>query len=226
MPGGIPGMGGDMGGGMPGGMGGGMGGDMGGGMPGGMGAAAGGMNPPLKVEKRGKGKSPQEQAEPVVQPMLKLTKLEGRMYKMLMNMGLPPEYKTFAQYKVAVAGEQQPYVIDFAIPNIGVGIEADGHVWHEQADSKAHDIQRDQKLSNIGWRILRFNEEAIEERIDAVKEVVIKNIKDAIKQRKKAEDGGIIKTANEIIQTADPSNLIYERVDLENNLGYMYLIGT
>ena len=212
MTGGIPG--GDMGG-MPGGM--------GGGMPGGMGAAAGS---PLKVEKRGKGKTPHEQAEPEVQPMLKLTKLEGRMYKMLMGLDLPSQYSTFAQYKVAVAGEQQPYVIDFAIPNIGMGLECDGKIWHDQVDSKAHDIQRDQKLSNIGWRILRFNEEAIEEQIDAVRNVVVKNIKEAIKQRKKAQDEGIIKTANEIVQTNDPSKLIYKKVDLENNLGYMYLIGT
>jgi len=221
MPGGM-----DMGGGMPGGM---PGGDMGGGMPmgggaPGMGAAAGGMEPPLKVEKRGKGNGPQEQ-EPQPQPMLKLTKLEGRMYKMLMNLGLPPELKTFAQYKVPVAGEQQPYVIDFAIPNIGMGIEADGSIWHDQADSKAHDIQRDQKLSNVGWRILRFNEEAIEERIDAVRDVVIKNIKDSIKQRKSAEDGEMIKIANEISE-GDPAKLIYKKVELDDNLGYMYLIGT
>jgi len=228
MPGGM-----DMGGGMPGGM---PGGDMGGGVPGGMpggmggaaapmGAAAGGMNPPLKVEKRGKGNGPQEQAPPEPQPMLKLTKLEGRMHKMLMNLGLPPEYKMFAQYKVAIAGEQQPYVIDFAIPSIGMGLEADGNIWHDQADSKAHDIQRDQKLSNIGWRILRFNEEAIEERIDAVRDVVIKNIKDSIKQRKSAEDGEMIKVANEISE-GDPTKLIYKKVELDNNLGHMYLIGT
>ena len=72
---------------------------------------------------------------------------------------------------------------------------------------------------------MRFNEEAIEERIDAVRDVVIKNIKDSIKQRKSAKDGEIIKIANEISE-GDPAKLIYKKVELDNNLGYMYLIGT
>ena len=49
----------------------------------------------------------------------------------------------------------------------------------------------------MGWRILRFNEEAIDEQIDAVKESVFKHLSEASEHHKAAEeDGKMIKTAS------------------------------
>lgn len=208
MGGGMPG--GDMGaGGMPGGdmgMGGGMAGGMGGGMAGGMGAAAGGnmggegnIPPGFKVGKGGSGKKQMEEQQAMVpqQKTVPLTSLEIKMAKSLRSMEVPQQ--VFLQYEVMVPGQQRPFLIDFAYPQIGVGIEVDGHKWHSSAEDKTKDAQRDQKLANIGWRILRFNENAVNEHMDLVQKVIYDNILDATntrKQRKKSEkDDPVVKLA-------------------------------
>jgi very-short-patch-repair endonuclease len=196
MGGGMPG--GDMGGGMGGapGMGGGMGGDMGG-MGGGaapMGAAASGEMP--MIGKRGSKNKQKEQEEaeaPIMQP-IKLTKLEQKMFRTLSAMDNPQNL--FAQYQVKVPGEQRPYAIDFAYPQIGVGIEVDGAIWHEREDFKQRDLQRDQKLANVGWRVLRFTEDAVNENIDSVRDTITQHITDASSRKKAAESEGLVKTAS------------------------------
>jgi len=195
------------------------------GAPGGavpMGAAAAPM-PGFKLEKRGKRKKPEEFMQAPRPTLLKLTNLEQKMYKLLMNMNLP--FKTFAQYKVVVAGQQQPFVIDFAIPEIGVGIESDGRQWHEHVENKIRDEQRDRKLAGIGWRILRFKENAINERIDAVQKVIMDNIRAATKARKAADSDEIMKVAN-IIEGKNEEDIVYIKEDLEQDLGDIFIIGT
>ena len=191
--GGMPG--GDMGGGMPGG-------DMGGGMPGaggamspGMGAAASGGELPT-IGKRGSKNKQQEEAEQAPPPkMIKLTKLEQKMFRTLSAMNVPQNL--FAQYQVKVPGEARPYAIDFAYPNIGIGVEVDGNIWHEREDFKQRDLQRDQKLANVGWRVLRFTEDAVNENMDAVRDTIMKHVADASKSKKKAEEEGkMVKTAS------------------------------
>jgi len=203
---------GDMGGGMPPdmggeGMGGAPGGDMGmGGAPGGDmgmgGAPAGGMGAAAGTEmpvigKRGSKSKQEEEAEQAPPPqMIKLTKLEQKMFRTLSDMNVPQNL--FAQYQVKVPGEQRPYAIDFAYPKIGVGIEVDGAIWHEREDFKQRDLNRDQKLANVGWRVLRFNEDAVNENIDSVRDTISQHISDASKSKKKAEENGkTIKTASE-----------------------------
>jgi very-short-patch-repair endonuclease/intein/homing endonuclease len=211
--GGMPPIGGDMGGGMgalppdiageglggmPGAGAGGMPGAEMGGMPGAemggapMGAAASSSLP--KVGKRG-SKSKEEEEKPLPPRNIKLTKLESKVLKVLTAMNEP--FSLFAQYEVRVPGESRPYSIDFAYPQIGVGIEVDGAIWHERPDFKQRDLNRDQNLGNIGWRILRFNEEAISENMDAVSNVISQHVKEAASQKKKAESDGLIKIASE-----------------------------
>jgi len=124
MGGGMPG--GDMGGGIPGGGGemGGMAG--GGGLPGGdmgsggMGAAAASANLP-KISKRGHGQKEEEQQQAPSMQTFRLTKLEQKIHKLLTAMNIPSPL--FAQYQVKLAGQQQPFVLDFAYPKIGMGVE-------------------------------------------------------------------------------------------------------
>ena len=238
-PGGAPGApGGEMGGapgmegmGGIGGMGGGMGGAPGGapGMP----AAAEGF----KVTKRGKGgksfmeqMQEQQKAKSVKMP-LALTKLESQMYNMLSGMKVP--YNLYGQYKVQVPGQQFPFNIDFAYPAVGVGIEADGQKWHEDAESKARDKARDVKLANIGWRIMRFNENAIEDSPAEVQKVIYQQLSAAEKEKRKRvkaadADFSMIKVAagHIILDYINQENVIIDKEILPNNLGCVYLIGT
>jgi len=191
MPGGMPGDPGGMEGGMPGGMpAGGM-----GGAPGGMPAAASANALPV-IGKRGSKNKQQEESEQAPPPqMIKLTKLEQKMYRTLTSMDVP--YDLFAQYQVRVPGEARPYAIDFAYPKIGVGVEVDGAIWHEREDFKQRDLNRDQKLGNVGWTVLRFNEDAVNENIDAVRDTISKYVASASKSSKKAEeDGKVVKIAS------------------------------
>jgi very-short-patch-repair endonuclease len=214
MPGGDMGggAGGDMGGGMGGGAGGGMGGGAGGGM-GGMGAAASGEMP--MIGKRGsKKKQEQEEEEaPIMQP-IKLTKLEGKMFRTLSNMDVPQSL--FAQYQVKVPGEARPYAIDFAYPQIGVGIEVDGAIWHEREDFKQRDLQRDQKLANVGWRVLRFTEDAVNESMDSVRDTISQHIADASRSKKAAESEEMVKTSSAVEEWMNP---LYEYCLSQGKIG-------
>jgi very-short-patch-repair endonuclease len=182
-----------------------MGGDMG--APGGMGApgdpaaAGGGMPPGMmpmggpeggaaasampKITKKGKQKKAEEQQMPS-NKLLTLTNLESAMYNELKGMQFP--YRLFGQYEVHLAGQQQPFVIDFAYPELGIGIETDGSIWHDRSDLKERDMQRDQMLANVGWKILRFNEKAVYEHMNIVKEVIKENVVDAAKEMKKKSE--------------------------------------
>ena len=66
----------------------------------------------------------------------------------------------------------------------------DGKIWHEKEGQKEKEAERDQKLASIGWRVLRFNEDAINESMDQVTKVIYQNIQEAAddiaKRRKKA----------------------------------------
>ena len=155
MGGGPPMGGGDMGGGPP--MGGAPGGDMGGGAemggaPGGdmgggdMGGAAAQQQP--KVTKRGKqGQQDQNQQQEPQQKTLQLTKLEATLYEHLKQLNMP--FKLFGQYTIHQPGEQQPFVLDFAYPEIGIGIEClhpDTWVPTKEGVKRAKDITIDDNL--------------------------------------------------------------------------------
>ena len=144
-PGGMPGGPGDMGGGMPGGAPGGAPGAPGG-APGGMGAAAetGG-----KVFKRGKAPKPGKQDDvPFTPPtFIKLTKIEQKVWRVLEDMHLP--FKIYGQYKQKVYGENQPFVMDFAVPELGINVECllpDQMVATSSGSQRAKDISIGSKL--------------------------------------------------------------------------------
>jgi len=215
--GGMPG--GEMGG-MPGGE---MGGMPGGGAPGGMGAAGG--NLPM-ITKRGKGSEQEEQVAPPPQ-MIKLTKLEQQMYKALQELNVP--YPLFGQFNVKVPGEQRPFVLDFAYPQIGVGIESDGAIWHQREDLEQRDAERDQKLANVGWRILRFKEDAIEGHMDAVQDIIKTNVIEAHKDlHKKKAEGGVemmkYASIDEYIRDTSPGKIGISITNL-NGYGELWCIG-
>lgn len=146
---------------------------------GGMGASAGGG----RVYKKGKAPKAQKQDDAPHQTptVIPLTKIEQKVWKLLQNMRVP--YKLYGQFKQPIQGQSQPYVMDFALPELGIDIEADGAIWHEQEGAKERDAARDRKLASYGWRVIRFNEEAINSQLDEVQRVIEQNIKEAAEER-------------------------------------------
>lgn len=197
-PGGMPG--GDMGGGM-GPAGAGLGGDMGGmggmmgGAPGmggggapGMGAAASGG----KVMKKGKGdKQPEVDPEQMAaaMPMIKLTEIEQRMAGLLLDVATVhniPKNAIRVQFPVSNPQGGKPNVLDFAIPHLKIGIEADGELWHSQEKQEQSDQERDQLLAQRGWTILRFDDKVIDDAPQSIKQTVSTYIEKAHQQKKQA----------------------------------------
>lgn len=66
----------------------------------------------------------------------------------------------YPQYRVNAAGQE--YALDFGIPELKIGIEADGEVFHGSPDQIERDNARDAKLQQQGWTILRFTDTEID----------------------------------------------------------------
>ena len=80
-----------------------------------------------------------------------------------------------AQFPVQTPGEKQPYTIDFAMPDIKLGMEVDGALFHSTHDQVADDKKRDGRLAQLGWTILRFTDKEVETKSRQVIETIIKS---------------------------------------------------
>jgi very-short-patch-repair endonuclease len=176
-----------------------MGGGGAGGAPGGAPAGGGGMGAAAqggtgRVHKRGKAPKEEEAAPPPAPTFIRLTKIEQKLLKTLQDLQIP--FQLYGQYQQPIEGSSHPYQMDFAFPQVMVDIEADGKIWHEKEGAKERDAERDKKLAQLGWRVIRFNEDAINENIDEVKKVIYDNVKEAADERfsqrkKSSNDEGI-----------------------------------
>jgi len=83
------------------------------------------------------------------------TGIERKMQVVLDNIGISyiPEYNIGR------------HIVDFAIPEFALAIEADGKYWH-QDDEK--DAKRQQKIEALGWDVIRFGEDEINNNIASV----------------------------------------------------------
>ena len=157
---------------------------MGGGMPGGDMGMGGGMpmSPAAeggKVMKQGKGgnaqeMSPEEMA--AMSPMVKLTRIEqsmaGMLTEVMSNLGINAQQVIKAQFPIENPKGGKPFLLDFAIPPIKLAVECDGEIWHGQPEQELEDQERDNLLAQRGWSVLRFDDKAIEESPQAVKQTV------------------------------------------------------
>ena len=84
------------------------------------------------------------------------------------------KYPIVPQFRAVYAGQEYP--IDFAIPNLKIGIEADGEIFHSSPKQITHDRERDKKLAHLGWTILRFKDDEIEDQIEQVMRTIVKTI--------------------------------------------------
>ena len=57
-----------------------------------------------------------------------------------------------------------------------IAIEADGETFHASDKQQSHDKERDAKLRQQGWTVLRFTDEQISGQIEKVMQTVVKTI--------------------------------------------------
>jgi hypothetical protein len=76
------------------------------------------------------------------------TKLEKQLYSLLLSLNMNDPL--YAQYS---AGPTLDYQLDAAIPNLGIGVEADGEIWHNNFEKITKDKKRDSELANNGSAI-------------------------------------------------------------------------
>jgi very-short-patch-repair endonuclease len=108
------------------------------------------------------------------------TKTERQLIPMIMRAqqdGLLKE-AVYPQFKVNAAGQE--YSLDFGIPSLKIGIEADGEMFHGTKDQIERDKERDAKLQQIGWTILRFTDDEIEKKGAQISQTIVK---EAMKKR-------------------------------------------
>ena len=104
------------------------------------------------------------------------TKCERQLVKALSenrNNGLI-KYPVVPQFPVKFGNIEYP--IDFAIPHLKIGIEADGEAFHSSPKQVTHDKERDAKLAQAGWIILRFQDNEIDKKMSAVMSTILKTI--------------------------------------------------
>src|SRR3989344_4524249 len=75
--------------------------------------------------------------------------------------------KTLPQYTISAGGKR--YRLDLAVfcRNGNIAIECDNRKAHSSAVQKLKDKQKDTDLKKLGWRVIRFDEPDIIERLDA-----------------------------------------------------------
>jgi very-short-patch-repair endonuclease len=85
--------------------------------------------------------------------------LEDRLWAELKRYNIPAERQEF------VTLDKKNYFLDFAIycEKGNLNIETDGDTWHANSESAAKDNVRDNALQAIGWRVLRFTTNQIQE---------------------------------------------------------------
>ena len=85
--------------------------------------------------------------------------LERRFVRRLGRGSLPPYFREFP---VAT------YYIDFAWPEVLLGVEVHGGKWHKRRARWAKDLARHNELTALGWTILHFTWEEIRDNADVV----------------------------------------------------------
>jgi len=171
----------------------GMGGDMGAAGVGGVGAG-GGMPAPMagtggKIMKKGKGEKKEQEVDPEQMGFIRLTKVEQKMAAILEDLMKTNMLKVGSvriQYPMQNPTGGKSYTLDFAVPNLKLGVEADGEIAHSSEEQIQHDKQRDYYLARRGWTVLRFDDQAIDESPHLIKQTIVQYVKQLSQPKKVA----------------------------------------
>jgi very-short-patch-repair endonuclease len=58
--------------------------------------------------------------------------------------------------------------LDFAYPSHRVAVETDGYRWHGSVERWRRDLRRENRLKLLGWTVLRFSWEDVQDRAELV----------------------------------------------------------
>jgi very-short-patch-repair endonuclease len=79
------------------------------------------------------------------------SRMEAKLRRILSRL---PGESAIPQHEVRV--DEHRYVIDFAYPDIALGIEAQSLKWHLGHDRWIYDMRRDRRLKMVGWTMLYY----------------------------------------------------------------------
>jgi len=138
---------------------------------------------------------------------IQLTSIEKIIWdKLFFDPAYTMPFQKKAQFPVANY-EGQSYLLDFAIPQLKIAIEADGEIFHNDPEKMKRDKERDLKLARKGWIVLRFKEKDIENKIDNVMATIMSHVNmkaNAMKQQGK--------------QSKAASNMVKNKIDSMINI--------
>jgi very-short-patch-repair endonuclease len=83
-------------------------------------------------------------------------------------------YQIIPQFPIKTADRQ--YTIDFAVPQLQVGIEVDGSMFHSNPEQISKDKKRDATLAQKGWTTIRFTDFEIDSQLRQVVEKILTTI--------------------------------------------------
>jgi very-short-patch-repair endonuclease len=95
--------------------------------------------------------------------------LEIKLDHLLAGSDVPKYFRQF----VVMTRLGIPADIDFAWPEVKLGVEADGYKWHSGRRQWQSDMARQNALAEVGWLILRFSWDDITRRPDYVIETIL-----------------------------------------------------
>ena len=100
------------------------------------------------------------------------TSLEKKLYSLLMSLNIAEPL--YAQYS---AGPTSDFQLDAAIPTLGIAVEADGEIWHNNFQKMVKDKQRDSELARNGWIVLRFTDKELNDHAQDCVNIIVEVIK-------------------------------------------------
>jgi hypothetical protein len=86
--------------------------------------------------------------------------LERNLLRLLEKAHLPPPHRQF----LVTDGERAVARLDFAYPDLAVGIETDGYRWHGGRIGFERDRARVGELASLGWRVIQVTWKELDER--------------------------------------------------------------
>lgn len=91
-----------------------------------------------------------------------MSHLEDKLWNTMMELGVQEFYDVKTEYRFHPT---RRWRFDFAIPDIKLGIEAEGGTWiygrHSRATGFMKDCEKYNEASLLGWRVLRFTKDMI-----------------------------------------------------------------
>lgn len=138
------------------------------------------------------------------------TKCERQLIKQLQqyqNDGLIDQ-TIYPQYRVSSGGQE--YSIDFAIPSLKIGVEADGEIFHSSPKQLEKDKARDMQLTQMGWTIIRFTDTEIEHKPEQVMSTIVKYIMSKEMALKKQKENLHVKSAIDDNRTIRQSDSVHQ----------------